>query len=144
MHLAERLTYLRVLDNAWIEHLEAMDSLRNGIGLRAIGQRDPLVEYKSEAYKMYQQLITAIEAEIAGMIFRVNVTLQSEEAPVETSLTKAAESAAANTSEVTEKVKKKPTKKSDDDKVGRNDPCPCGSGLKYKKCGMINAPEHRG
>ncbi len=144
MHLAERLTYLRVLDNAWIEHLEAMDSLRNGIGLRAIGQRDPLVEYKSEAYKMYQKLIAAIEAEIAGMIFKVNVTVQSEEAPVETSLTKAAESAAANTSEVTEKVKAKPKKKAESEKVGRNDPCPCGSGLKYKKCGMINAPEHRG
>lgn len=142
MRLAERLTYLRVLDNAWIEHLDAMDSLRNGIGLRAIGQRDPLVEYKSEAYKMYQKLIAAIEAEIAGMIFRVNVTVQSEEAPVETVLTKAAESAATNTSEDTSK--KKPKKKAEGDKVGRNDPCPCGSGLKYKKCGMINAPEHRG
>lgn len=142
MKLAERLTYLRVLDNAWIEHLEAMDSLRNGIGLRAIGQRDPLVEYKSEAYKMYQKLIAGIEAEIASLIFRVNVTIQAEEAPVETALTKAAESAAANTSEVTEKVK--PRKKAASDKIGRNDPCPCGSGLKYKKCGMINAPEHRG
>ena len=142
MRLAERLTYLRVLDNAWIEHLEAMDSLRNGIGLRAIGQRDPLVEYKSEAYKMYRQLIAGIEAEVAGMIFRVNVTVQAEEAPVETALTKAAESASSNTSEDTNK--KKPKKKSEGDKVGRNDPCPCGSGLKYKKCGMINAPEHRG
>ena len=142
MRLAERLTYLRVLDNAWIDHLEAMDSLRNGIGLRAIGQRDPLVEYKSEAYKMYQQLIAGIEAEIAGMIFRVNVTVQPQEAPVETVLTKAAEGASSNTSEET--AKPKPKKKAQSDKVGRNDPCPCGSGLKYKKCGMINAPEHRG
>jgi preprotein translocase subunit SecA len=144
MRLAERLTYLRVLDNAWIDHLDAMDSLRNGIGLRAIGQRDPLVEYKSEAYKMYQQLVAGIEAEIAGMIYRVNVTTQAEEAPIQTVLTKAAESAAANTTEVTEKTKAKPKTKSENDKIGRNDPCPCGSGLKYKKCGMINAPEHRG
>jgi preprotein translocase subunit SecA len=144
MRLAERLTYLRVLDNAWIEHLEAMDSLRNGIGLRAIGQRDPLVEYKSEAYKMYRKLIAAIEAEIAGMIFRVNVTVQPQDAPVETALTKAAEAAATNTSEVTETIKSKPKKKTDGDKIGRNDPCPCGSGLKYKKCGMINASEHKG
>ena len=144
MRLAERLTYLRVLDNAWIEHLDAMDSLRNGIGLRAIGQRDPLVEYKSEAYKMYQKLIRAIEAEIAGMIFRVNVTVQSDEAPIQTALTKAAELAATNTSEITDKIKAKPKKKTESDKVGRNDPCPCGSGLKYKKCGMINASEHRG
>lgn len=142
MRLAERLTYLRVLDNAWIEHLEAMDSLRNGIGLRAVGQRDPLVEYKSEAYKMYQRLIAGIEAEIANLIFRVNVTVQPSEAPVETALTKAAESASSNTSE--ESAKPKPKKKQASEKVGRNDPCPCGSGLKYKKCGMINAPEHRG
>lgn len=142
MRIAERLTYLRVLDNAWIEHLEAMDSLRNGIGLRAIGQRDPLVEYKSEAYKMYRSLIAAMDAEIANLIFRVNVTVQAEQAPVETALTKAAESASSNTSEAT--AKPKPKKKATADKVGRNDPCPCGSGLKYKKCGMINAPEHRG
>jgi len=142
MRLAERLTYLRVLDNAWIDHLEAMDSLRNGIGLRAIGQRDPLVEYKSEAYKMYQQLIAGIEAEIAGIIMRVNVTVQPQEAPVETVLTKAAESVSSNTS--TEAAKAKQKKKAESDKTGRNDPCPCGSGLKYKKCGMINAPEHRG
>jgi preprotein translocase subunit SecA len=96
MRLLERLTYLRVLDNLWIEHLEAMDSLRNGIGLRAIGQRDPLVEYKQEAYKMYQNLVGVMEAEIATAIFHVQVIVEQPEAPVETALTRAAEQANTN------------------------------------------------
>jgi preprotein translocase subunit SecA len=99
MRMVERLTYLRVLDNLWIEHLEAMDSLRNGIGLRAIGQRDPLVEYKQEGYRMYQNLIAVMEAEIATAIFRVQVVHDHDhthDAPVETALTKAAEHASSN------------------------------------------------
>ncbi len=145
MRLAERLTYLRVLDNLWIEHLEAMESLRSGIGLRAIGQRDPLVEYKNEGYKLFQQLVSIMEAEIASTIFRVSVTKTETSAPLETALTKAAEAAqpigAIAGGGAAQPVRKRP--KTVGDKVGRNDPCPCGSGLKYKKCGLINAPEHR-
>ena len=145
MHLIERLTYLKVLDNLWIEHLEAMDSLREGIGLRAIGQRDPLVEYKREAYNLYQQFQAALESEIAGTIFKVGIAKQEEiEAPIETTLTKAAEKANVN---VDEKIKKSPKpsiKNAQGQKIGRNDLCPCGSGKKYKKCGLINAPEHKG
>jgi preprotein translocase subunit SecA len=101
MRFLERVTYLQVLDNLWIEHLEAMDSLRNGIGLRAIGQRDPLVEYKQEGYKMYQNLITVMEAEIASAIFRIRIAVEEDHtghnhAPVETALTKAAEQASTN------------------------------------------------
>lgn len=99
MRLVERFVYVNALDRLWIEHLEAMDSLRSGIGLRAIGQRDPLVEYKREGYRMYKQLVGLIEAEVATTIFKVAVNREEApvtEAPVETALTKAAAQAQTN------------------------------------------------
>jgi preprotein translocase subunit SecA len=100
MPMVERFVYINALDRLWIEHLEAMDSLRNGIGLRAIGQRDPLVEYKREGYRMYQQLIGLIEAEVATTMFKVSVNREDlpAEAPVETALTRAAAEARSNAS----------------------------------------------
>lgn len=86
----ERLVYLQILDRLWIEHLEAMDRLREGIGLRAIGQRDPLVEYKAEGFKLFKRLLQLLDAEIAGTIFRVSITEEPSAAPVETAVTKAA------------------------------------------------------
>jgi preprotein translocase subunit SecA len=98
MRVAERLTYVNALDRLWIEHLEAMDSLRSGIGLRAIGQRDPLVEYKREGFRMFKQLVALLDAEVATTIFKVSI--QREQAPldatVETALTRAAEQARTN------------------------------------------------
>ena len=97
MKLLERLTYINVLDRLWIEHLEAMDNLRGGIGLRAIGQRDPLVEYKREGFRMFQQFIGFLEGEIASSIFKVSLTREPAEAmPIETVLTRAAEQASTN------------------------------------------------
>jgi preprotein translocase subunit SecA len=95
MRLVERFTYINALDRLWIEHLEAMDSLRNGIGLRAIGQRDPLVEYKREGFRMFKRLLSLLEAEVATSIFRVSISVAPNEldAPVETALTRAAEQA---------------------------------------------------
>jgi preprotein translocase subunit SecA len=90
MRLLERLVYLQVLDRLWIEHLEAMDQLREGIGLRAIGQRDPLVEYKSEGFRLFKRLMSLMEAEIAGTILRAQITQTPVEKPVETALTQAA------------------------------------------------------
>ncbi len=154
MRILERLTYLRILDGLWIEHLEAMDGLREGIGLRAIGQREPLVEYKREGFKLFQQLLNLLEKEMAATIFKVSITARPNHdhdhdhaeppapGPVETVLTKAAASAQTSTS--SEPIKAKPKQRDHKTKVGRNDLCPCGSGLKYKKCGMINAPQHRG
>lgn len=146
MALIERLTYLRVLDNLWIEHLEAMDSLRSGIGLRAIGQRDPLVEYKSEGYRLFKQLLAVMEAEIASTVFRASIT--PVEQPVETVLTKAAKVAEAGIMNQDSGQRFQSAKgqkpKANAQKIGRNDMCPCGSGLKYKKCGLINSPKHRG
>ncbi len=105
MRMVERYVYINALDRLWIEHLEAMDSLRNGIGLRAIGQRDPLVEYKREGFRMFKQLIGLLEAEIATTIFKVSVNreeLPGGEAPVQTALTRAAEQAQTNATGVQE------------------------------------------
>ncbi|HSX41196.1 MAG TPA: preprotein translocase subunit SecA [Candidatus Saccharimonadales bacterium] len=96
MRILERLVYLQILDRLWIEHLEAMDRLREGIGLRAIGQRDPLVEYKSEGYRLFKRLISLMEAEIAGTIFRASIGEAPPEAPVETAVTRAAEQATSD------------------------------------------------
>jgi preprotein translocase subunit SecA len=98
MRMAERFTYINSLDRLWIEHLEAMDSLRGGIGLRAIGQKDPLVEYKREGFRMFKQLIGLLDADVATTIFKVSVRqeMPAEAAPVETALTRAAEQARTN------------------------------------------------
>ncbi len=93
MRLLERLIYLQVLDRLWIEHLEAMDRLREGIGLRAIGQRDPLVEYKNEGFRLYKRLVGIIEAEVAGTILRAQISQEPLQQPVETAVTKAAAAA---------------------------------------------------
>ncbi len=98
MRLAERFVYISSLDRLWIDHLEAMDNLRGGIGLRSIGQRDPLVEYKREGFRMFKQFLGLLEAEIAGMIFRVTVNREAVPPPeaLETALTKAAAQAQTN------------------------------------------------
>ncbi len=102
----EKYVYLKVLDYFWMNHLTAMDRLRDSVKLRAYGQRDPLVEYKSEGHKMFKQFLQDIEKSLLENLFKV------------------------------EKVKKeeKRAQVSSSEKVGRNDPCPCGSGKKYKKC----------
>lgn len=120
MRELERLLLLRVVDEKWVEHLTAMDDLRDGIGLRAYGQRDPLIEYKMEAFDMFQGMIRAIREDVVRLIFRVNVIREPERRQyVESG---PAEAAAARRPAQAEK------------KAGRNDPCPCGSGKKYKKC----------
>lgn len=102
MRILERLTYINVLDRLWIEHLENMDNLRGGIGLRAIGQRDPLVEYKREGFRMFQQLIGFLEGEIAASIFKVTLMREpADSMPVDTVLTRAAEQASTNSGTAT-------------------------------------------
>ncbi len=96
MRMLERMVYLQVLDRLWIEHLEAMDRLREGIGLRAIGQRDPLVEYKGEGFRLFKRLLSLIEAEVAGTVLRAQISHVPAEQPVETAMTKAAQLAQVN------------------------------------------------
>ena len=119
MRELERVVMLRVVDAKWIDHLDGMDDLREGIGLRAYGQRDPLTEYKFEAYDAFQQMIDSIQDDIVRNIYHVSIVRQPRERQI-------VEHAPGNQPTIT------PVRK--DKKVGRNDPCPCGSGKKYKKC----------
>lgn len=143
MRSLERMVYLQVMDRYWMEHLENMQHMREGIRLRAVGQRDPLVEYKKEAFTMFNNLNAAIDREVATTVFRMAPAQPTDE--IQTELTEAAEQATAiapDESKNDEYTQPSTTAKSDK-QVGRNDPCPCGSGKKYKKCGLIDAPEHR-
>ena len=119
----EKVVMLRVVDAKWMDHLDAMDMLRQGIGLRAYGQKDPLIEYKIEAFDMFGQMIEHIQEDIVRYIYRVNIvtTAQAED-----------RLAQATTSHGDDAGPKEPVRNKAT--VGRNDACPCGSGKKYKKC----------
>jgi preprotein translocase subunit SecA len=162
----ERQVMLRVIDTKWMEHLQEMDYLKEGIGLRAMGQRDPLVEYKAEAYEMFSHLVAGINEDFLRTIMHIQVVAQAPEpvaeeapkgvsysAPSEQSIFTGAVEAASQAGVTgpspeaieaagraaggTERRAAATVVKDKDDPyadVGRNDPCPCGSGKKYKKC----------
>ena len=127
MRELERVILLRVVDEYWMDHIDAMQELRQGIGLRAYGQNDPVVAYKKEGYEMFESMIAAIQAETIRRIFLARVQVGATTVKRERVAKVTGESAGSDGT-----VKKQPVKK--DQKVGRNDPCPCGSGKKYKKC----------
>lgn len=129
MRYLERVITLQIIDNQWKDHLLAMDHLKEGIGLRGYGQRDPLIEYKKEAFDMFAEMTSRISTEVLRRLYRIQI-------------------------EKKESVKKEPLRQQRlsynrgetavqtirrGKKVGRNDPCPCGSGKKYKKCCGLNA-----
>ena len=129
----ERDIMLQVVDNRWIDHLHNIDILRDGIGLRAYGQKDPLIEYKKEAYDLFNNMMYDIQAETVKHLFRTKFGVQIvQREEVETDLSRAAEN--FDSSENKDEIDVKPIKRSE--KIGRNDPCPCGSGKKYKNCCM--------
>jgi len=158
----ERQVMLRVIDTRWMDHLQEMDYLKEGIGLRAMGQRDPIVEYKTEAFEMFGGLVQAINEDFLRTIMHVEVVFEpqtemaasltnaSYSAPTESSIFAGAVAAAdqfgvggpsqeqiASASAAAGGAKAATVVKDVNDpwaNVGRNDPCPCGSGLKYKKC----------
>jgi preprotein translocase subunit SecA len=132
--------YLRTIDELWIGHLTLMSDLRQGIGLRGYGQQNPLVEYKKEGKQMFNRLIGEVDQKVAGLVFNLEVQLESGDRQQNIQTEGAPEALAAGNfshlrkqSSQTESVK---TVKNTDrfSNVGRNDPCPCGSGKKYKKC----------
>jgi preprotein translocase subunit SecA len=146
----ERYTILNAIDKLWQEHLYAMDTLRNSIGLRAYGQRDPLIEYKAEAFKMFEDLMTSIKSEICRNIFLSASSLMAFENFLkklprktmhqetsafggQTTTGGASGDGGDMVTQATEAVSKGKTVRSGP-KVGRNDPCPCGSGKKFKQC----------
>ncbi|MDZ4244164.1 MAG: SEC-C metal-binding domain-containing protein, partial [Candidatus Doudnabacteria bacterium] len=124
---AVKMTMLRAIDTLWMEHLEAMDYMRSSVRLRAYGQRDPLVEYKNEGAKMFQQLGGHIDAYIANLIFKINPSggaahthIHNENQNIKLNLSGGGNSSIPKNKNAGE--------------TGRNDPCPCGSGKKFKKC----------
>ncbi len=128
MRELERVVMLRVVDEYWMDNIDAMDDLKQGIGLRAYGQHDPVIAYKEEGYQMFQAMITAIREETVRRIFAVQLRPTQEVKRVKV----AKETGAIGTGDSV--MKKQPVRVSG--KVGPNDPCPCGSGKKYKKCCM--------
>ena len=133
MRELEKIIMLRVVDNRWMEHLDRMDMLREGIGLLAYGQRNPLIEYKIKGHEMFGQMIDSIQNDIAALIFRVNIiTQEQQEAMEREAQQRMAAARQTHGDQSDDAVKKQPVKTGE--KVGRNDPCPCGSGKKYKNC----------
>lgn len=127
----ERAILLRVVDMHWIDHIDAMDDLKQGIGLRAIGQQDPVQAYKMEGFDMFDEMISNIQEETVKALFHATIQTETERKVVAKITNTSGSGDAA--------VTKKPAKS--DKKVGRNDPCPCGSGKKYKKCHGANIDE---
>ena len=132
MRELEKIIMLRVVDNRWMEHLDRMDMLREGIGLLAYGQRQPLVEYKIRGHEMFNQMIASIQNDIASLIFRVNIITREQQEAMERENQQRMAAAQANHGDDFQENVKQPVKNGE--KIGRNDPCPCGSGKKYKNC----------
>jgi preprotein translocase subunit SecA len=141
MRQIEKYAYLGSIDHLWINHIDHIDGLREAVTLRAYGQRDPLVEFKNEAYELFEGLIDRIDEELSRRIFRIGVAAPQPEIPLDQARTnvdrtdamglaqKGADETAKTGSKAfsgNESIKKK--------KIGRNDPCWCGSGKKWKKC----------
>jgi preprotein translocase subunit SecA len=126
----EKVVILRVVDSKWTDHIDAMDQLRQSIGLRAYGQNNPLVEYQTEGYKMFEDMVGAIEYEVTRLFMKAEIrqNIQREQVAAGETNNPGQQTAQgqSNTS-----AKKQPVHV---EKVGRNDPCPCGSGKKYKNC----------
>ncbi|MDP3994808.1 MAG: preprotein translocase subunit SecA, partial [bacterium] len=133
MRQIEKYAYLGAIDRLWIDHIDYIDDLREGVEIRAYGQKDPLVEFKNEAFGLFESLIDRIDGELSRRLFRIGVNIPQPEIPLD----QAREN--IDTRDNTGLAGQPAFAK-----TGRNDPCPCGSGKKYKKCGLIGSPEHKG
>ena len=128
MRELERVVLLRNVDQKWMDHIDAMSELKQGIYLRSYGQRDPVVEYRLEGFEMFDEMIANIRQDTLKMLYLVQV--RTGEGPKREQVAKPMEASHGGDGS----VKKQPVRKTAAQKVGRNDPCPCGSGKKYKKC----------
>ncbi|EPM7479625.1 preprotein translocase subunit SecA [Enterococcus faecium] len=131
----EKVVILRVVDSKWTDHIDAMDQLRQSIGLRAYGQNNPLVEYQTEGYKMFEDMVGAIEYEVTRIFMKAEIRQNVQREQVSQGTASHSEDGDAKENSNTS-AKKQPIHVN---KVGRNDPCPCGSGKKYKNCHGKNA-----
>lgn len=129
MKQLKRIVILTVIDNRWRDHLLEMDYLKEGIGLRSYGQHDPLIEYKHESFHLFKDMIEEIKSDTVRLLYNARIyTGQEQEKEHEKQYRNVTASGPGDSTP----SKKEPVKA--EGKVGRNDPCPCGSGKKYKKC----------
>ena len=126
MRELERVVLLRIVDQKWMDHIDAMEQLKHGIHLRSYGQRDPVIEYKFEGFEMFEEMNRNIQFDTVKVILNTHIN-REQEAPKREKVAEPIEASHGD-------EPKKPVVKSQKDKVGRNDLCPCGSGKKYKKC----------
>ena len=145
MREIERMILLRVVDNLWMDHIDAMDQLKSGIGLRALGQQDPAAAYAQEGFDMFEQMIQGIREDTVRFCFNVTVNTSTERKEVmgkgEAQKSEYVDEGPQagqmpGQTQIPEREKKKEPVRREAPKVGRNDPCPCGSGKKYKNCCM--------
>ncbi len=138
-----RSVFLYAIDSRWREHLYALDTLREGISLSAYGQKDPLVEYKRESFDLFQEMMRDLYKDALTMLFRAQVRGAEERRQPATRTVRAYKPEASSTASAAKPAgpAKAAQARRPDDKVGRNDPCPCGSGKKYKRCCGSNKPE---
>jgi len=129
MRTLERVVMLRTIDSLWVDHLTAIENMRQGIGLQRAGQQDPLVAYKREGHNLFQGLLEAIQHDVVHLIYRVNIVRKEAPQGQATAVPKAMPAAVQSGGDGSKKRLKVKGKK-----IGRNDPCPCGSGKKYKHC----------
>jgi len=138
MRSIEKFAYLGSIDHLWIDHIDHIDGLREGVRLRGYGQRDPIVEFKNEAYELFEGLVDRIDSELSRRIFRIGVAERPTEIPLEQARTNVdrvdAMGLAGGDADATAQAGKPAVVKNVKKAPGRNDPCPCGSGKKYKKC----------
>src|SRR5258708_8148828 len=139
MRTIEKLVLLRTIDEIWVDHISAMEYLRGSVRLRAYGQRDPLAEYKVEGQRMFAQLLDSVKAQVVDAIFKVNLM----QAPQKVNVVEGRANVEGETIVEKESQRAEAVYNTEDDKTGRNDPCPCGSGKKFKKCGLLNTEAHQ-
>ncbi|MBD3251677.1 hypothetical protein GF380_04475, partial [Candidatus Uhrbacteria bacterium] len=137
----EKVIFLRAMDDAWINHLENIGHLRHGIGLQGYGQRDPLVEYKKQAFRMFNEMQYQVNRQVAHMIFRVQFNREhferehlQQSASSSSTTSNLSGGAMAQAANDRADVGARHATSNGSEKIGRNDPCFCGSGKKYKKC----------
>ena len=143
----ERVVLLKTVDSKWMDHIDNMDELKNGIGLRAYGQKDPVVQYRFEGGEMFDEMISQIKLEVAKIMLHIVKTSRNTQMTSSVKVTSEgldnsvanAMNSGNNVEAINNKTEKAQPIVNDGPKVGRNDPCPCGSGKKYKNCCGKNA-----
>jgi preprotein translocase subunit SecA len=132
VHHIFRIMMLQIIDTLWMEHIDAMEHLRSSVNLRAYGQRDPLVEYKKEGLRAFRTLETSLRNDLISFIENLDGFFAAQQAQ-QNNFVQVIPGEGADVAK----------NKIGDEKIGRNDPCPCGSGKKWKKCGELKTQEHQ-